>query len=231
MSEPLNDLDFGEAVVFTEPAVPVLPDAPKKHLSERQLKAVSYIEQKFWETGKIPTNEQIWIGTAVPVNKIEEMWKDDTFRRALVLRGIDLSPETSEELLTPIQLLTANLMLNTHDKRTTREKLAEVEISSQQWHAWLRQPAFASYLRSRAEAMFSSNDFSAYQSLNRAVDNGDLNAVKLHFEMRDIYNPKVQVDINVEMLIVRLVEIVAKHVTDPTVLEAVAAEVETLQLR
>lgn len=197
-------------------------------LSESQVEVVYYLEQKFWETGRIPTDDAVAERFHLNVSTVKGWWKDSTFREALVSRGVDFNPEQSSDLLTPLQLQLANVMLNVHDNRSEREKLESVGVSSQQYHSWLRQPQYQNYLRKRAEAMFSAADYKAYQALSSEAVGGDVSALKLFFEMRGIYNPRVQVDVNIEMVLSRVVEIIATHVKDPGILEAIAADLERL---
>lgn len=198
-------------------------------LSQLQVEAVYWIEQKFWETGSIITNEKLADHLNCSIATVKGWWLDGTFREALVKRGVDLSPETSSEVLTPEQLQLANILLNIHDTRSEREKLNEIGISSQKFNTWLRQPAFQSYLRKRAEAMFSAADYKAFQALGAEAAGGDVSALKLFFEMRGIYNPRVQVDVNIEVVLTSVVEIIAKHVKDPATLEAIATELDALE--
>lgn len=200
----------------------------KSLLDEDQFLMLCYIEQKFWETGYIPTNEVIQRELRLDSKTIDRAWKKDTFREAIISRGIDLKGKESGKVLTPTQLMLANLLLNAHDTRSVREKIASINVSSQQYHAWKRQPAFAEYLRKRAEAVFSAADSTAYTKLVEAVEEGDTNALKLFFEMRGIHNPRVQVDVNIQGVMVRVVEIISKHVQDPLVLDAIANEMAML---
>lgn len=199
-------------------------------LTDNEVKIVTYIDQRFWETGGLVTDDKIMEDLKLSKQVVTNAWKKAEVRQALIARGVDLTPESSRELLTPTQVIVANLVMNVNDKRSVREKLAMVAVSTQQYQAWLRQPAFSGYLRKRAESAFASTDHVAYQSLISLVEEGDRDSLKLFFEMRGIYNPKLQVDVNIEMVVVRLVEIVAKHVTDPAVLEAIAMELETVDL-
>ena len=199
-------------------------------LTDLELKIATFIEQSFWTHGGLPSEEVIVEKCGTTTGKVRSCWKNPSFRQALVARGVDLDPEKSDGLLTPTQVLLANMLLNTHDTRSVREKLEMINVSSQQYHAWLRQPAFSNYLRVRSEEMFKSTDFQAYNALSRTVESGDVQALKLFFEMRGIYNPRLQVDVNIEQIVVRIVEIVAKHVGDPEVLTLIANDIETLDL-
>jgi hypothetical protein len=221
----VNEVDelFGE-VEDTESLPPVV--APR--LNKTELSVLNYCEQLFWETGLTPTYEKVSEDLGIEKDVVSRVFKNEKFKSQLMLRGVDMAPEVSKKILTPQQLLLANMLLNLHDKRTVREKLAEVQVSSQQYHAWMRQPQFVEFLRKRGEALFKGSDWEAFKGLSKAVSSGDVNALKLFFEMRGIYNPRLQIDVNIEAVLVRVVEIVSKHVPNQQVLEAIANELESV---
>lgn len=210
------------------PTAGAAPAPVASKLSPTELRVINYIEQVFWETGLVPTHDKIAEELHLDKYSVASLFKKEQFTQQVATRGIDLAPEVSRKILTPKQLLLANMLLNLHDKRSVREKLELVEVSSQQYHAWMRQPHFVEFLRKRGEALFKNSDWEAYKGLTKAVSQGDINALKLFFEMRGIYNPRIQLDVNIEAILVRLVEVVSKYVPDPTVLEAIATEIETV---
>lgn len=197
-------------------------------LTDNEVKVVSLIEQRFWETGSIPTNEKLSEDLRIAIPTIQKYWKNGDFRQALMARGVNLAEDNDKGILTPPQVLLANVLMNTEDTRSVREKLKTLNISTVQYNGWLRQPAFSAYLRKRAETAFSASDHVAYQALINAVESEDVQALKLYFEMRQIYNPRVSVDVNVTVIMARIVEIVARHVTDENTLMAIAHDVEML---
>jgi hypothetical protein len=199
-------------------------------LTADQCDVIAAYEQTFWQTGSLPTEEKVVELTGVNLETIRKYWKQDVFRNAINARGIPLDSGRSEQLLTLEQLNLANRLLNMHDPRSVREKLNEVGVSSQQYHVWLRQPAFKGYLAQRGKQLFESSDHEAYTSLLGVIKGGDVSALKLYFEMRGIYNPRVQVDVNVEMVMVRVVEVIAKWVRDPQVLQGIAADLEMITI-
>lgn len=199
-------------------------------LTDNEVKIITLIDQRFWETGGLIDNDRISEELGISKQTISAAWKKEGFRQALLARGVDLTPASSKGLLTPTQAILANLLFNTGDKRSVREKCESVGVSTQQYTAWLRQPGFADYLRKRAESVFAATDFQAYQSLSQLVQEKDIQGIKLFFEMRGIYNPKLQIDVNVEQIVVKVVEIVTKHVQDPDTLNAIAQEIENLEL-
>lgn len=203
-----------------------MPGQSSVKLSESQVNGIAYIEQTWWTTGAIPTQEKVAETLGVTVNTVKKWFSDEDFRNALITRGVSLDTERDSALLTILQLTVANAILNFHDKRSLREKLSECGVNTQQYHAWMRTPAFRKYVENRAKEMFQSSDHLAYAALVDSVESKDQQALKLYFEMRGIYNPRVQVDVNVDMVLTRVVEIVAKHVKDPAILEAIARDIE-----
>ena len=201
-------------------------------LSDTMINVLVFIEQCWWEEGAIPTNEAVIQNVEVSLPTLTRYWQDDDFRRALSARGIKFDGKSESKALTLIQLTVANMLMNTLDKRSLREKLKEPimgeQITPMQVNSWMRQPAFQEHMRRRAETLFQGSDAFAYKGLVSAMESGDLKAIQLFFEMRGIYNPKVTHDVNVTVLLTRLVEIVSLHVKDPVTLAAIAADIEAL---
>jgi len=219
---------FDETETTPEPAPPQPVGGFIDTIDKRIL---NYCEQTFWETGYVPSPEVISDKLGIVKKRVLESFGSDKFKESLATRGIDLTPGISGKVLDPRQIMLANLLLNMHDRRSIREKLKIVQTSQQQYNAWMRQPQFVEYLRKRGEAMFKGSDHEAYLALTRAVSRGDVNALKLFFEMRGIYTPKLNIDVNIEAVMLRVVEVVSKHVTDPQVLVTIAEELEEVMPR
>lgn len=198
-------------------------------LSNKMVDVITYIEQMWWEdNGTVPTNEKVAEETGVALSTIADYWKDETFRVALSARGITFDNRPDSKALTMKQLQVANMMMNTLDRRSMREKLKEAGILPQELAGWMRSPAFQEHLRRRGENLFQGADPAAYKGLVSAVEAGDLKAIQLFFEMRGIYNPKLQVSLDLNVIFIRIIEIISKHVTDPATLNAIAVEMESL---
>ena len=215
---------------------PILEPEPKKEepsLTEKELAVLAFVEQIYWETGRVPTKEIVVQGL-YPISStrtkkfVEATWAKPRFQSALEKRGLEFKNDS--KLLSPEQLLLVNMLLNVEDKKSLRQKLEMLGVKMAQYQTWLRDPAFHQYLTMRTEQLFENTDHDAYRALVRAVMGGDVTAMKLFFEMRGIYNPRLDININVETIVYRLVEIVGKHVKDPQILVAIADEVETLEL-
>jgi hypothetical protein len=199
--------------------------------SNEQIDVICCFEQLWWEHGQLATDEKVSELTGVSQTTIRNYWKQEQFRNALLHRGVDINPARTAGLLTLTQLNLANLLLNVHDTRSVREKLNEVGVTSQQYHAWLRTPAFQQHLAKRGEEMFKSADWEAYESLVGAVRGQDISAIKLFFEMRGIYTPKSTTEIiNIDVVLVRVVEVIARHVRDPETLQNIANDLELIEI-
>jgi len=199
-------------------------------ISGEQLDVLAAYEQLFWTHGAVPTEERVAELTGVRLETVKKYWQDDEFRQRLQKRGLPLDGGRSEQLLTVQQLDVANRMLNLADNRSKREKLQECGVSPQQYSAWLRQPAFQQYMARRGEELFKSADGDAYRALVGIVEAGDVQGLKLFFEMRGIYNPRMQVDINVDAVMLQVVEVISRHVRDPETLIAIAEDLERLDI-
>lgn len=205
-------------------------------LTDNEVRILSLIEQRFWELGVIPTNEKVALDLKTTTQAVKKAWDKPYFRKAIAARGVDLDSTVTEGVLTPTQVVFANMLLNVHDKSSVREKLQAIStatgqsVTTQTYNTWLAQPAFSSYLRKRAEKTFAAHDFAAYNTLVSAIEGGDVNATMKFFEMRGIYSPRMEVSVNIEQVVVNLVEIVSRHVTDPSILEAIAVDIERLDL-
>lgn len=200
-------------------------------LTQRQETEIcSYYEQVYWEEGALPSVEKVASSTGFPINRIAKFTATPRFKESLIKRGVKAGESLGDGVLTPEQIVVANMYLNTWDTSSMRQKLEILGITTQQFSAWKRDPAFSNYLQKRAEEQFKASDAAAFKTLVSAMEGGDLTATKLYFEMRGRYQPRVQVNINLESLMFRMVEIVARHVDDPSALEAIATELEELNV-
>jgi len=236
-----DDFDL-EGWLFEEPNNKPVGSSPdpatvvsQPSLTTTEVRVLNYVEQVFWETGLCSTPERVAEELHLNPATVRKAYTNETFKTQLAARGID--PEglivpgkliQESKALSAKQIVCANMMLNLHDKRSEREKLALIGVSSQQYHAWLRQPAFIEFLRKRGEALFSSSDFLAYKSLVQNVKAGDNKSLELFFRMRGIYRPEINVNINIEAVLTRVVEVISAHVKDPHIINAIATELENI---
>lgn len=198
-------------------------------ISESMVNCAQYVEQVWWEMGRIPTDEKISEVVKINIQTVRKYWKDERFRKALQTRGVTLQLEEDDlPILSMQQMNVVAILLNTFDRRSMREKLEAVQVTPQQLAAWMRDSRFASHYRKRAEKQFAEADATAYMSVIKGMEDGDLKATQLFLEMRGLYSPKVQMDVNVDNVLVRVIEAVTKHVKDPAILALIADELDAI---
>lgn len=179
----------------------------------------------------MPTDDVLSDVIGVSLQTVKSWWKNDGFQTVLRNRGLPVDDRISgkkREVLLPQQLAVANMVLNLQDRRSLREKLESAGVSPQKYQAWRRDPVFNEYMTKRAQALYSQGEDSAYLALMRNVEGGSLEATKFYFEMTGVYNPKIQLELNVDRVMVGVIEIIQRRVKDPAILEAIAGDIEAL---
>lgn len=210
-------------------------------------KVVSSIERYYWIHSKMPPVDYIATDVNFPYNDVVKILEHPTTKAKLVDKGIinNYQAERMSSYLTflelahdhpgldPIQILAANMLLNTADRRSERKKLEEIGVKPQTLAAWKRQPAFMEFYRKRAKNIFGELDVAANQAMARMISDDNFAAVKLFYEMNGDYTPKAEVNVkvNVHLVLTTVVEIIARYVDEETAVQiAEAIEVETRQL-
>lgn len=212
-------------------------------LSAIDYEVISYIEQFYLLNRIVPstsmiaervckdTDLEVEDEDAITENVIKNILKKESVQQALSARGI---PDVfkyqlaKKNTLSAIQLMVANTLLDFTDNRSHKKKLADLSVSSQTYQGWLRDPAFQSYLVQRAEAILPDSMAEAHLALVDNVRRGDLGSIKLFYEMTGRFTNKAASEVNIEFLLMKIIEVIQKHVTDPVVLSAIGDELSTL---
>jgi Ni,Fe-hydrogenase III component G len=196
-------------------------------LTDEQLAFVSYIDQVYWsETPhRIPTDEKIAETLKFTSQKVKACWKVEAVRQSLGVRGVNFNQEADEAILTPQQILTANVLLNTLDKSSIRQKLEGIGVTTTQYQGWLNDKTFKAYLKNRAEVIFAGAEPNALLGIVKAVEGGDLKAIQFFMEVTGRYNPRLQIEVNVDTIINRVVDVVSRYVS-AEVMERIAMDLE-----
>lgn len=196
-------------------------------LTDEQLAIVSYVDQVWWSQtpNRLPTDEKIAEATKLDIKRVKAAWKVEAVRQSLMMRGVNLTQAEDEVVLTAQQILCANMLLNTQDKSSIRQKLEQINVTTTQYQGWLANPAFKKYLKNRAEFIFAGAEPNALLGITRAVESGDLKAIQFYLEVTGRYNPKLQIEVNVDTIISRVVDVVSRYVS-ADVMERIAMDLE-----
>lgn len=203
-------------------------------LTNREHELLTYLEQFYLMQGSLPTAEVTEAAGVCSPKFFADCFKKQKFReavlvRGLSLRGLDGSPGAG--VLTEQQLVVANAMLDLRDNRSQKKKLTEYGISTAKWEAWLRDPVFQNYLRTRAENLLGDNLHESHLALVDRVRTGDINAIKYFNEITGRYTPAANDKADVSAVLFGVVEILQKHLKDANVLSAIADDLLALGAR
>jgi hypothetical protein len=218
-------------------------------LNKDQYDLLLYLEQSYWRTSSLPSYEAIVSsGVELAESVYYESWINPRFVDALRSRGIpehllrtDASNSTSAfngRILTEQQMQTANILLDTLDKRSRLKKLTELGVSTGEYNQWLRDPVYRQYCLERSEQLLLDNQHVAHISLIDRVAQGDLGAIKYFNSMTGRYRERqsAAVEINNVSLnnygtdtVIQIIEIIQRHVKDPAVLAAIGDDILALQ--
>lgn len=212
---------------MTEPNQEKVSDKGPKVLTDAEHEFLNFIEQEYLLHGGVPTAASCIERDIVSEAFYRRCFRKADFRHALAVRGITLrgldGPDSGK--LTEEQLVAANTMLDLADNRSRKKKLNELGVPTAKWEAWLRDPVFQNYLRTRSEAMLGDNLHEAHLALVDRVRSGDVPAIKYFNELTGRYNPNVSDKADVNSVIMMIVEVIQRHVTDPKLLHAIADDI------
>jgi hypothetical protein len=158
---------------------------------------------------------------------------DDAFANPLLLRSLNergiVPPTTQKDSTTGLtkgQLAVVAALNNSRDTRSDVKKIRDLGITPRMFSGWMHNKRFADYIRDSAENLLENATADAHTALLRKVRSGDSNAIKLFFEMTGRYNPAFENQVNLQSFMSRVIEAIQKHVTNPIILQALAAELQ-----
>lgn len=203
-----------------------------QRLNRNQQNLTSAISVFYWENKTIPSNDKLAELTGMTVGWIERTLREPLVVSALRARGIYTEDFSQAYLqsgsLTAQQTACVDLMLNLTDKRTKREKLKQIGVSTARYYAWMNQPAFKDYMNKRARELFGAHEHDGYLAVLRSMEAGSMDAAKFYFELAGIYNPKITVQVDVNHIVTQVVEIVLARVKDAETVKLIAQDLSKL---
>lgn len=205
----------------------------KEPLSPKQLQFCSYVEQVYRLRGEIPTYEAVRETLGFNTrSEYDRMWGDKRVRTYLSGIGIDVERITANtgDVLTPLQLLTINTLLDYNDPRPDHKKLKELGVSSKQFQIWKSDPAFAAYLRARVDKIIGGEQDEVDRALFERARDGDVTAIKYLNELTGKYRPAdARGGIDLQFFILKIQEVLTRNLNDqPELLTRIGLELESI---
>lgn len=198
-----------------------------------QKEAVLFIERYHSVAGVLPPDSDIIEYLTITkkfkgINSesILTLKENELFLKSMEVRGIPVD-NTS---LTARQMAAASIMLNLTDRRSDEKKLRDLGISTEEWSTWMQNKNFAKYMQDRSEALIANSVHEAHMGLLRGVRMGNTSAISLYYKLVGRYDPDQENQVNVRLLIGRILEAIQKHVRDPETLNRLAVEMSQLAI-
>lgn len=211
------------------------PTDNPQYLEEWELDVVMYVERQHSMTGVIPSDADIIDYVKKSSSALAHLKQNPLFRKSLESRGLVVNYDTDHQLrdvtkITPRQMAAASVMMNLVDRRSNEKKLRDIGVSTEEWSNWLQDKQFSEYLRERSEVMIANSTHEAHIGLMRGVAQGNTASIKLYYELTGRYNPNEENNVNIRMVIGRVLEAIQKHVRDPSTLNAIAVEMSQIAI-
>ncbi len=213
-------------------------------LNPTQWDLICYVEQYWRENGFFPSHGEIKLETHLTGDEIDMMvFGDELVKKHLKIRGIDPdrdrpSSESRQsknrkgraKRLSDIQLATIALILNPADTRSVTDKLESLGVNPGTYAGWKKSKVFTEYMTQQGQSLFGEFMPDMDNALVSRATKGNLQAIKFAYEVSGRYRPqKDQSMQNVGLLLVKIVEVIQKHVRDPLIIQAIAEDVKNVQ--
>lgn len=171
---------------MTSSASPVGVDVKYESIKPQLL---AFFEQYWNLHGAVLSAEAAHEQYGIPKEFVTKALTDAEFLSSLEKLGVVFRKEGDWQSvgLTPLQLRVANSLLDLTDSRTEKKKLQDLEVSTQQYQAWMKDPVFKEYLHTRADQLLGDAKHEVQQALRDRTRAGDLKAIEYYNEMLGIY--------------------------------------------
>lgn len=178
--------------------------------------------------GKMPSIDSLSAESKVPVTILLKVLQSQAFLKRMKARGINWksSDNRGEIRLTTEQAAAINFLTDPTSKLDLTQRLKKAGITYSVYRNWLRNPAFSALIRGVAETNLDAHlpDFHT-QVIKRGLA-GDLKAIQFAYELTGRHDPAKQQAVDMSRLVMLLLEVITRHITDPDKLLAINADID-----
>lgn len=192
-------------------------------LSFKERKLIDYYELLWYLQHKVPTVTEAAEHLGFKQTEINYFLSRKPVTNALKRRGIPWE-QHSEEGLTDKQLAAAITIMNFADERSNTDKLDELGINPSQYYAWLNDPQFNNLVNRLAEQNLGNIRPAAITEYTKLIQKGEWKAIQHYLDTTGV--GKADNASHSEQLLKMIVEIIQKHVKDPTTIIAIAQDIK-----
>jgi len=188
--------------------------------------AMPWFETYWHSKHRYPSNQEIIERFGCSLEALQQLHKSKFFLTCLESRGI-APPNSDDWFLSDKQIAAISVLTNFNIVASPVAKVADLGVTEEELNGWYQNPNFQKALADRADNILGNVRADATTSLARLIKKENFNAIKFYFEITG--QAQTQEAINVKQAMQILIEAVQKHVKDPEVLSAIAAEVQSLR--
>lgn len=199
--------------------------AIKNTLTKKEKDLINFYELQWALRHKVPTIEEVATQLKLTQVTVNYYLLRRPVIKALKDRGINYLQHTQSEL-TATQVAAAITIMNFTDTRSTDDKLDQLGINPTQYYAWLNDPQFKNLVDNLSEQNLKNIRPTAITEFTKLINKGDWNAVKYYLDVTGAVtsNDAPQSEIQIRMI----VEVIQKHVKDPQIMMAIAADIKAI---
>lgn len=203
----------------------------QEYLEPWQRDSVNYVERIHSVTGAFPPDDDIvsylrLLKHDVNEEDINALKENPLFQASMQSRGI----ASSDGFISARQLAAVSAMLNLVDRRSDEKKLRDLGISTEEWSTWMLNHTFSEYVKQRSENLIDNSLHMAHMGLLRGVNQGNTASIQLYYKLTGRYDPDQESNVNVRLVIGRVLEAIQKHIKDPAKLNALAVEMSQIAI-
>lgn len=193
---------------------------------------VNFVEQQYMLFGDCPSKSVAAKKFGVTETVIRRLYSSVNVRDALKERGItlaDIVGESSDGVFTAEQLAYAREIFNVSNPRSRKKLLSDLGLHPNTVQAWMRDPAYQTYIRKLSEAMLPDMVPEAMIALQKNIINGDFQSIKFGLEINGRYSPKTVGELNVDFFMQKVIEVLISELGgDPAKLESIVNKLSNL---
>lgn len=199
-----------------------------KLLSRDEWTILNFIEERHMKKGQFPHLSTISKECKVDQVKVVEALSNPLMQKSLDARGIKWQ-QLDEYRLTPQQLATLQSLLNIADNRSIADKLRSLDINISTYYGWTKQPHFMEAYRELSEKLYGESIPAVHKAVIQKAVEGDHQAQKLMLAIAGRWDDKKSVEaVNIRFVLMKVLEVIQKHVLDKDTLKAIAEEFEVI---
>lgn len=199
--------------------------AIKAALTRKEKELIQFYDLQWILRHRVPTIEEV--ATQIKQSQVSVNYY---LARAPVIKALDQRGipwrQHSQTELTATQVAAAVTVMNFTDTRSNDEKLDQLGILPATYYAWLNDPQFKNLIDSLADQNLKHIRPAAIAEFTKLVNKGDRQAIIYYLETTGALKSDERPQS--EQLLMMIVEVIQKHVTDPKIMVAIAEEMQAV---